>query len=167
MTTITEADIERTRLETLQHIHEVRWLMCLAAVQIINRGHAHDASKLVEPELSGFAALKVRLADVEYGTPAYRQALADAREVVQHHYRVSDHHPDHFPNGIRDMNLLQILEMVADWASASKRTKDGSIWKSLEVNRDRFNLSSDLVMVLANTIKALELDSFDSAPVSP
>ena len=166
-TTVTPADIERTRLETMEHIHEVRWLLCVAAVQLIDRAHAHDASKLVEPELSGFAALKANLRDVEYGTPAYQQALAEARDVVQHHYQHNSHHPEFYPDGIRGMTLLDLLEMICDHASASRRTANGSIWKSLEHNRQRFNLSDDLYQILANTIKALELDSFKSAPVAP
>lgn len=34
--------------------------------------------------------------------------------ILDHHYQNNDHHPEHFELGINGMNLLQLLEMLAD-----------------------------------------------------
>ena len=49
------------------------------------------------------------------------------------------------------MNLLDIIEMYCDWIAAGERHKDGSIAKSIEVNKDRFKLTPQLVSILCNT----------------
>src|SRR6185295_11393412 len=101
----------------------------------------HDASKLEEPEKSGYDQLVTKLADVVYGTDAYKAALAEAKPTIDHHYQVNSHHPEHYQDGIAGMTLLDVIEMVADWKAASERTKQGSIIESLAVNRMRFGIS--------------------------
>lgn len=112
MTTATPADIARSREATLDHIAEVRRLMGLVIDNLQSRAILHDASKLREPELSGFAALQTRLADISYGTPAYRQALAEAREVVSHHYAWNDHHPEFWPLPVSEAIELLRLDLT-------------------------------------------------------
>jgi hypothetical protein len=63
------------------------------------------------------------------------------------------HHPEHFKDGVDDMNLLDIMEMFCDWKAAGERHNDGNILKSIERNADRFGLSPQLVRILENTAK--------------
>lgn len=156
MTTATQADLERSRQETLLHISKVQARMDECVAFLRARANAHDLSKLQEPELSGYAVLQTRLADVEYGTPAYREALAKAKPTIAHHYAANDHHPEHYPNGVAGMSLLALLEMVCDWKAASERTKQGSIGRSLPVNVDRFGLDPQLASIIEATIRELD-----------
>lgn len=56
--------------------------------------------------------------------------------------------------GINGMTLLDLLEMVADWKAAIDRSGGtGSVLKSIELNRKRFNISDQLADVLANTVR--------------
>ncbi len=155
MTTITLADIERTDEDTREHIAKVQARLGQAISNLIERAAHHDGSKLIEPERSGYAALQARLADIRYGTPEYREALAECRPTIEHHYQHNDHHPEHWPNGIRDMSLLSLLEMLADWKAAGERTREGSMRQSLDVNRRRFGPDDMLFAVLENTAREL------------
>ena len=78
--------------------------------------------------------------------------LESVRPAIDHHYSKNRHHPQHWPNGINDMDLVDIIEMLADWAAATKRNKNGNIHKSLEFNSDHFRITPQLKQILLNTI---------------
>jgi len=115
----------------------------------------HDVSKLKEPELSGFANAKIRLSGAQYGSEEYKRLLDESRPTIEHHYAHNSHHPEHWPNGIDDMSLLDVVEMLADWYAAGQRTKGGSMAQSLTVNESRFAISPQLASILRNTAREL------------
>jgi len=43
------------------------------------------------------------------------------KPALEHHYALYRHHPEHFQNGIDDMNLIDLVEMFADWKASSER----------------------------------------------
>lgn len=55
-------------------------------------------------------------------------------------------------NGVNGMDLMDIVEMLTDWTAAVKRNKNGNVHKSIQVNRERFGLSDQLVSILENTV---------------
>lgn len=99
--------------------------------------------------------LTTKLAELAYGSDEYRAALRENKPTIDHHYAVNDHHPEHWPNGIRDMSLLSIVEMLCDWKAASARTKQGSIAASLAHNKERFGIDDQLAAILENTVREL------------
>lgn len=141
--------------DTLDHIDKVQARL-LDVRDLLNvRALIHDATKLTEPEKSGYDKLTIVLKDVEYGSDEYRAALAEAKPVIDHHYAHNSHHPEHYKNGIAGMSLLDVIEMIADWKAASERTKQGSIAQSLEHNKQRFGIDDQLYSILVNTVKEL------------
>lgn len=139
---------------TEQHITTVQQRIIELLMQ---RAKVHDASKLEEPEASGYARLGSELGTIAYGTPEYRAALDRAQDVIQHHYAHNSHHPEYHENGVNDMSLLDIMEMFCDWKAASERMKQGSgsIIQSIEYNAGRFGLSKQLTAILLNTAREL------------
>lgn len=116
--------------DTLMHIAKVQMRLAEIHGHLEARGSVHDASKLEEPEKSGFDVLTFKLANLTYGTDEYRAALAEGKPTIEHHYAVNTHHPEHWPDGIAGMSLLDIVEMLCDWKAASERTKQGS-WRTI------------------------------------
>jgi hypothetical protein len=53
---------------------------------------------------------------------------------------------------VNGMNLFDVLEMFIDWYAASQRHDDGDINKSIEINKERFSLSPQLVEIFKNTV---------------
>lgn len=49
------------------------------------------------------------------------------------------------------MNIIDITEMFCDWNAATQRHNDGNIFKSIEINQERFGYGPKLAMVLKNT----------------
>jgi rubrerythrin len=58
-------------------------------------------------------------------------------------------------SGIYGMSLLDLIEMLADWKAAGMRHANGNITQSLEINRQRFDMSDQLFEVFQNTVKEL------------
>jgi len=141
--------------DTLDHIHKVQARLEEVCNRLTARAAWHDSSKLIEPEKSGYDQITEQLRDLEYGSDAYRAALKANRPTIDHHYQKNDHHPEHWPNGIADMSLLSIVEMICDWKADSERMKQGSIAASLTHNKERFGISDQLAQVLENTVREL------------
>jgi hypothetical protein len=70
---------------------------------------------------------------------------------LEHHYAVNDHHPEHFAEGIHGMDLLQLIEMLADWKAATMRHNDGSLRESIFKNASRFAYDETMTMLLLRT----------------
>jgi len=138
--------------ETLKHVNEVRENLWLLIKELDQRAQDHDKSKFEEPERSVFAQNTPKLSKTEYGTDDYNKLLEEVKPAIDHHYSKNTHHPEHWPNGIDDMDLLDIVEMLADWAAATKRNKNGNIHKSIEHNTTRFGMSEQLAKILTNTV---------------
>jgi hypothetical protein len=143
--------------ETKEHIDQVRLLTKKLAYMVIERGEAHDASKLEEPELPFFTKYTDKLAGTTYGSDEYYEYLKELKPAIEHHYANNRHHPNHFPNGVSDMNLIDVIELLADWKSSSMRHNDGNILKSIELNAKRFGINEQLISILFNTAELLEL----------
>jgi hypothetical protein len=142
--------------ETLAHIRRVQVLLFEAIHRLQLRAMMHDGSKLVAPEKGMFDRYTPLPRDIDYGSDAYHQILEEMRQTaLSHHYANNRHHPEHFPDGIRDMTLLDLLEMLIDWKAASERHASGDIRRSLEINAGRFEIGDDLKGILAHTIEEL------------
>jgi hypothetical protein len=139
--------------ETYKHVKKVQSNINLFVTNLIHRAEVHDASKFEEPELSIFAENTHKLGITEYGSDEYKKLMLEVRPAITHHYSKNDHHPEFHKNGIDDMDLMQICEMLADWKAATERNKDGNIRKSIEINSEKYNISPQLRRILENTIK--------------
>ena len=138
--------------DTTNHIDKVRDLLSIITSKLILRGRDHDASKLKEPELPIFVEYGPKLANCTYGSDEYKKNLKGMQVALDHHYSVCNHHPEFYDNGIRGMDLVDIMEMVCDWKAASMRHNDGDINKSLDINQKRFGYSDELKQIMKNTI---------------
>lgn len=137
--------------ETRKHIQRVGELIGDAIKDLIDRSKYHDRSKLGPVEKPLFDKYTPLLKNVEYNSPKYKELLKDLKPALDNHYANCSHHPEHFKNGIEDMNLLDILEMLLDWKASSERNKGGNIRKSIEINAERFGINPQLRKIFENT----------------
>jgi hypothetical protein len=151
------------RFKTLRHIEAVRNHLGACIVELLKRAEQHDQSKLQSPEREAFDEFTSKLRGITYGSPEYKAMVSTVdgpmKKALQHHYGHNRHHPEHHKNGIKDMNLLDLLEMLCDWKSSSMRHNDGNILKSIEINQARFGFSEDLRIILENTAKWIDSQS--------
>lgn len=139
--------------ETIKHKNKVKDYLLLVSKILEKRGREHDNSKLENSENEIFAVYTNKLKTCSYGSEEYKQYLLEMKPALNHHYQNNRHHPEHFANGIKDMNLIDIIEMLFDWLAASKRHDSGNIMKSIDLNMERFNYDENLSQIFKNTLE--------------
>lgn len=139
--------------DTLLHIKRVAELMTNASSELIKRANIHDSSKLESPEKELFDEFTPKLKGCTYGSDEYKEYLKELKVALDHHYKNNSHHPEYYENGVNGFDLFDLMEMFFDWKAAGERHADGNIYKSIEINKDRFNLSEQTVSIFTNTAK--------------
>lgn len=144
-----------SRPDTLHHIALVRRNLSVCIELLCRRQVEHDQSKLESPEKELYDEWTPRLRDMTYGSDEYKAALEEMGPALKHHYQHNSHHPEHYPGGINDMSLLDVIEMLCDWQAATERHADGDLSKSIKINCQRFGIDPQIGLILANTAKDL------------
>lgn len=146
--------INKCRADTFEHIKEVTKNINVIIKELLNRAEIHDDSKFEPEELNIFAEAKL-LSDIEYGSQEYKENMQQIKPATEHHFSKNRHHPQYWPNGINDMNLVDLIELLADWKAATLRNKNGNLVKSIEINTEKYNISPQLKQILENTVREL------------
>ncbi len=148
--------VAECQVETQKHIELVRKFIRLFTDKLTTRGVDHDRLKLKSPEVEIFTEYTPKLASTTYGSEEYSKFLEEMKPALEHHYANYRHHPEHFVDGINDMNLIDLVEMICDWKASTLRHNDGNLLKSIEINAKRFGMSEQLAQVLVNTAKLFD-----------
>jgi len=142
-------------VDTLKHIKRVAQLLNEASIELLNRANKHDQSKLENPEKEWFDKATEKLKGLTYGSPEYKESLKELKPALDHHYANNSHHPEHYENGINGFDIFDLIEMLMDWKAATERHADGDIYKSISLNKDRFQISEQVCEIFKNTAKKL------------
>jgi hypothetical protein len=145
-----------TAFKTLRHIETVRNYINVVIKELLNRQETHDQSKLQSPEIEVFDKYTPLLRNVTYGSEEYKELMKPMEKAIHHHNANNKHHPEHYLNGIQDMTLIDLIEMICDWKSSSLRHNDGNILKSIDLNQQRFGYTDELRQIFKNTVLLLE-----------
>lgn len=117
-------DTTKAELVTRKHIMRVTELLSMAATTLLNRGAVHDQSKFDPIELEPLQEMQ-DLIDAEgqapFGSVEYGRRTALLGDMIKHHHANNSHHPEHYENGVNDMDLFDLVEMFFDWKAASER----------------------------------------------
>ncbi len=151
-------NIEKVKTQMSDHKEAVAKNISLIINILEARAKSHDDSKLEEPEWPIFLEYTPKLWHCTFGSDEYMGYTEEMELALDHHYHVNQHHPQAFDNGINDMTLIDLVEMLADWMAAVKRHKDGDIIKSIDFNSGRFKISPQLKEILINTVDFLEFN---------
>lgn len=146
--------------QTQEHIANVALFIDTIINELVSRKVLHDKTKLEDPEISYFIEWTPKLRASTYNSDEYKDFLKHLKPALDHHYKHNRHHPEHFDNGIEGMNLVDLVEMFCDWKAATLRHADGSLQRSIEVNKERFNISPQLESIFKNTIDILTPEDF-------
>lgn len=121
---------------------------------LIKRGETHDNTKFTEDEFPDVVAAIDELKQFPYGSPEYEEVRKKWWHGFEKHYKKNRHHPEFFENGILDMDLVDIIELLVDWKAASMRTGNGGDFeKSIQIGAARYNIHPDLVKIFMNTAR--------------
>lgn len=150
-------NLYESKCDTYNHKNKVSELGNMTIKELLDRFQNHDNSKLEDSEAYIFAKYGPLLKHTTYGSDEYKQYLKEMNIALEHHYSNNRHHPEHHENGVSDMNLIDLIEMIVDWKAASLRHNDGNIIDSIEYNQKRFGYSDELKKIFINTIEYFNL----------
>lgn len=137
--------------DVFEHKRKVKYWLRGFAEQLTTRAENHDNSKLRDPvEKATFDRWTPEIRRATFGSDEYKQALDGMGEGVKLHYKANRHHPEHYENGVNDMTLMDVVEMLADWMAVAQ-SKNTHV--DLRHAAERFGLSEQLVEILANTLR--------------
>lgn len=111
----------------------------------------HDKSKLREPEFSLWKKMDEE-PRYQYGSKEYKEKNERYRELFEMHYKTNSHHPEHFQNGISDMTLIDLAEMLCDWISYKDNIRVSEAIEMVEKQSERFGYSDEIKNILINTL---------------
>ena|SRR6266568_2956420 len=140
--------------DLVQHKAWVAESMQVAATDLFHRAAIHDNSKFETEEYELYDQVFPDLQKYAYGSAELKAVYVQLGPALAHHLKVNRHHPEYHENGINGMNLLDVLEMVCDWLAASKRSQTG-IARGLEINKERYGISDQLLEIIKHTVAML------------
>lgn len=138
-----------------RHVALVRKNLQGISQELDRRGLIHDLSKVQLDELGGFINFNRAAREHPYGSEEYKRSMVEHGGVIDLHFSRNSHHPEHHPNGVADMGLFDIIEMVCDWKAASETYGQTSFEEALAIQVDRFGLTSEQVYVINLIAQAL------------
>lgn len=137
---------------TLKHIRRVNELLIDEAQDLLSRAKVHDESKFSDIEksrLDRMEALIEREGQAAFGTEEYKRRTDMLGPMVEHHRRNNDHHPEFHPDGVKGMDLVQLLEMFCDWKAASERGEESAM--NLTFACEKYGVSDQLKSIFIMT----------------
>lgn len=138
--------------DTVLHIGEVQEALEVMCSKLKQRGLSHDRTKLQQLEFDGFVSTREKFKKANYGSPEYQECIKLTKPAVDHHYKNNRHHTGYHKNGINDMTLIDLLEMIADWKAAARRSPDKKLEDTLEYAFKKYKIEPQLQLLIKNTL---------------
>ena len=126
--------IMRHRETVAEHLHNL-------ADYFRHRAREHDRSKLRLDEFAGFSRINRIAREHPYGTQEYEESMDTEKGpdgCITLHFSRNAHHPEYHGHE-REMGLLDLMEMVADWKGAADTYGTNTLRDAMPVNRKRFD----------------------------
>lgn len=119
--------------ESYKHIQQVQKLLGKLIRELTYRQESHDITSVD-------------------GSEEFAGSGSDA------HYLFNPHHPEFYKHGVRDMSLVDLMEMLIDWKSKCLTGDECQIESVIEANQKRFGFSDEIKQLLINTLPLVEDD---------
>lgn len=149
----THADYD-SREEARQHVMLVALYIDMICADLVRRATVHDASKWRPEEYLFRDKHLPELRASEYGSAEYDAILKKMKPAIDHHHQLNSHHPEHFRNGVAGMNIIDLVEMFADWCAVMHKKGE-----KINTHRgaQRYKFDPQLVNIFQNTEEMAEI----------
>ena len=151
----TKEELEFYYQDTRNHINNVQRYMTNVIADLLNRSFKHDSSKYDAVEAHTYAKVVPMFKGKVYGTPEHKAVGDMLGDAWKHHEENNDHHTGYYENGINDMSLLSIIEMLCDWKAASLRNPNQIFSESCLLNCKKYGVDEQLTKIIFNTAESL------------
>jgi len=135
-----------------EHKKIVTNLINFVIMELHNRKNTHDDSSLDPEEAEIMAHYPKFIKDDSYINGENQAYINTIKGALDIHFQKNRHHPEYFKNGIKDMNLIDIIEMLCDWKAMTPDNED--IISVIKQYKKIYNFSDDLMNILINTVNS-------------
>lgn len=144
---------KNTILSIYKHKESVYNKIIFLAKELISRAKKHDNSKLMSPELDYLIAMD-KEGKQPYGSNEYFKKMEKWKCFFDAHYNNENnkHHPDHFPNGVDDMTIIDLCEFMIDVVSYFDDLDVKDAINTIDKQQERFGFSDQIAFILKNTL---------------
>lgn len=140
-------------VDTMKHKKNIEKVFSKVIKELEYRMNVHDDSKLKHPEKETYDTYIPLLQKTKYGTEEYNKVKDKmAEDGLNHHFKMNSHHPEHYENGVNDMDLFDLIEMYFDWYAASLRSDTG-FKEGLENNIEKYKIDEQLASIMRHTFE--------------
>lgn len=151
----TEKELQDYLDDTNDHILKVQTNIGEISENLHERAKAHDESKFLPEERDIYAVVVPEFKKYKYGTPEHKAVSDKLGPAWEHHLSNNDHHTQYHTNGVWDMDLMMIIEMLSDWKAASDRHEHNDYEDGLLINIEKYGIEDQLASILLRTAKNL------------
>ena len=131
-----------------RHQRRVGRMLRVIAKELEHRQYMHDRSSYEAPERLIVARNKRLLFNRSVGkSTTLMKGATELLHAVSTHYKKNRHHPEHWSNGVWDMTLVDVIEMVCDWRSTGCNIED---------RLTKYHIDGPLADVIRSTNRMLE-----------
>ena len=141
--------------DTILHVSEVQEHLEEIISELKKRGYAHDRTKFQALEFDSFVSTRDKFKRANYGSKEYKECVDLVRPAVDSHHQKNRHHTGFHKNGINDMTLIDIIEMICDWRAAARRSPDKAFADTLDYAYKKYGVNEQLRKIMENTFKSL------------
>jgi hypothetical protein len=141
--------------DIILHVSEVSENIEQITGRLKQRGLSHDRTKFQNPEFDAFVSVRDEFKKAKYGSPEYKECVDLIKPAVDHHYQNNRHHAEYHKNGIKDMTLIDIIELIADWKAANRRNPNANFADTLPKSYEKTGMDEQLRKIITNTMKDL------------
>lgn len=92
---------------------------------------------------------------LEFGTPEYNKIRPVLDEGFKLHSKVNQHHPEYYPELIKDMDLLSFTEMVIDWCAAAIARGFKFKMSSIDNHVKKFNMDESIINIIKINVELI------------
>jgi len=151
---MTEHQILKTKVVIYEHRDRLVKYLTRFITSLVERAATHDDSKFQNEELGPYSEVIGEFKNHKFGSPGYEEIRKRLDSALLHHYTNNRHHPEHFETGVNEMDLIDILEMLADWKAASLNAGgNGDIVQSILLMSEKHGINPQLTQIIINTAK--------------
>jgi hypothetical protein len=157
-------EVERYLNDLAQHKGWVNKYIVKVVHLLRERADGHDDDKYKDPLKRIYSKNFDALCKTTFRSPEYNKIVGseEFQEAFKIHTKNNRHHPQHFENGVEDMNLIDIIEMLCDWKAASDRTgRKQSVKEGMELNYEKYHIDGIARKWIENTLEDLGWNTKD------
>lgn len=128
--------------QVIENVKVVKHLLASVQVELISRQLNHDNSKLENPEWNRVL--------YKYDKEEFPMSEEDLEIAKHHHYAHNRHHPERFKNGLNDMHIVDIIELIIDWIGDAY-TDNEDVEQAIKRKAEKYNIDPQLLSIFLNT----------------